>query len=101
MKPDAKEALEQVYQYLDEFKHLSERLEMVADNCQEPYNKDSCNAIATLITTNAKIVDQKLKKYLAVIVEDRVESKTKEIIDMVTKNSKYVDPIDMPLTKKN
>lgn len=111
-KPDPKDALDQVYQYLDEFKHLSERLMMVADNCKEPHNKDSCKAIATLITTNAKIVDEKLKKYLATIVEDRVENKTKERLDKITKNSKYVDPLPetMPtqlegqitdLTKKN
>lgn len=98
-KPDPKEALEKVYQYLDEFKHLSERLMMVADNCKEPHNKDSCKAIATLITTNAKIVDEKLKKYLATIVEDRVENKTKEMLDKITKNSKYVDPLpeSMPI----
>ena len=109
---DPKDALDQVYQYLEEFKHLSERLEMVADNCKQPHNKDSCRAIATLITTNAKIVDEKLKKYLSIIVEDRVENKTKEMLDKITKNSKYVDPLpeSMPiqlegqitdLTKKN
>lgn len=107
-QPDSKQALEQVYQYLDEFKHLSERLEMVADNCKEPHNRDSCRAIATLITTNAKIVDQKLKKYLSVIVHNKIE----ETVKRVTENSKYVDslPETMPiqlegqitdLTKKN
>ena len=89
MKPNAKEALAQVYQYLDEFKHLSERLEMVADNCKEPYNKDSCNAIATLITTNAKIVDQKLKKYLSSVIHKKLD----ETVEMITNNSKYVDPL--------
>ena len=107
-QPDPKQALEQVYQYLDEFKHLSERLEMVADNCKEPHNRDSCRAIATLITTNAKIVDQKLKKYLSVIIHNKVE----EIVRRDSENSKYVDPLPetMPiqldgqitdLTKKN
>ena len=79
-KPDAKDALEQVYQYLGEFKHLSERLEMVADNCRESYNKDSCRAIATLITTNAKIVENKLKDYLNVIVQDRVDSRIDDLM---------------------
>lgn len=93
-KPDPKDALDQVYQYLDEFKHLSERLMMVADNCKESHNKDSCKAIATLITTNAKIVDEKLKKYLNVIIQNRVD----EAVEMITRDSKYVDylPEDGP-----
>ena len=87
MKPE--DALEQIYQYLNEFKHLSERLEMVADNCKEPYNKDSCNAIATLITTNAKIVDQKLNEYLTVIVQGKID----KTLEMVIKNGRYIDTL--------
>ena len=86
---DPKDALDQVYQYLDEFKHLSERLMMVADNCNEQHNKDSCKAIATLITANAKIVDQKLKKYLSSIIHKKLD----ETVEMITNNSKYVDPL--------
>ena len=89
IQPDPKDALDQVYQYIDEFQHLSERLMMVADNCKEPHNKDSCKAIATLITTNAKIVDEKLKKYLATIVQNKID----ETVEMITRNSKYVDPL--------
>ena len=111
-KLEAESALDQVYQYIEEFKHLSERLEMVADNCKESHNRDSCRAIATLITTNAKIVEQKIKKYLSVIVHQRVQENTEEIIDKIINHEKYVDiPMDITeppgwrpnstLTKKN
>ena len=88
-KPDPKDALDQVYQYIDEFQHLSERLMMVADNCKQKHNQDSCRAIATLITTNAKIVDEKLKRYLAVIIQNKID----ETVEMITRNSTYVDPL--------